>query len=82
MAARTLEKMEDLRSLGAYSIELDVSNEESLVSAVSKIRARFGGVEFFVDNAGFGRYGALEDFLLNEVRYRFEVNVVGLSRLT
>lgn len=81
-AARRVDKMDDLKALGAHVLELDVSKEESITQAFAAIEARFGGVDILVNNAGFGLFGAIEDVPLDEARYQFEVNMFGLARMT
>lgn len=63
-------------------MKLDVTDEESMTSAVDKIIAEQGTIHILVNNAGYGSYGALEDVPLSEGKYQFEVNVFGLARLT
>lgn len=82
VAARRVENMQDLKALGAHPFALDISDEDSIVTAFAAIEAQFGGVDVLVNNAGFGLYGALEDVPLAEARYQFEVNLFGLARLT
>jgi len=82
VAARQLEKMEDLRALGAESLRMDISNEADIVAAVDTILSRTGGVDVLVNNAGFGLYGPMEEIGMDEARYQFEVNVFGPARLT
>lgn len=81
-AARHVEQMEDLERLGAIPLGLDVTKEEDLISAVSRIEERCGGVDVLVNNAGHGCYGAVEDTALDDARNQFEVNLFGLARLT
>lgn len=81
-AARRTEEMADLKQRGAIIVPLDISKEESVVAAVAAIEAKHGGVDVLVNNAGFGLYGAVEDVLLDDARYQFEVNLFGLARLT
>lgn len=81
-AARRMDKMDDLKALGAHPLALDVSKEESIASAFLEIEGRFKGVDVLVNNAGFGLFGALEDVPLDEARRQFEVNLFGLARLT
>ncbi len=81
-AARRVEKMADLRASGARVIQLDVTDEASLVSAVNHIAKESGSVDILVNNAGYGSYGAVEDVPLEEARRQFEVNIFGLARLT
>jgi len=81
-AARRVEKMEDIRSEGAGVLSLDVTDDESLQTAVRDLLAAEGRIDALVNNAGYGSYGAIEDVPLAEARRQFEVNVFGLARLT
>ncbi len=81
-AARRIEKMSDLQALGVNLIELDITREDSLQQAVSKIISAEQRIDILVNNAGYGSYGSLEDVPLEEARYQFEVNIFGLARLT
>jgi NAD(P)-dependent dehydrogenase (short-subunit alcohol dehydrogenase family) len=81
-AARSIDKMQDLKTLGARPMTLDVTDEDSVTGVMADITASFGGVDVLVNNAGFGVYGAVEDVTLEKVRYQFEVNLFGLGRLT
>ena len=82
VAARRVDRMDDLKARGAHAIALDVSKEESIVAAVGEIVGSHGGVDVLVNNAGFGLYGAVEDVPLDEARYQFDVNLFGPARLT
>ncbi len=81
-AARRTERMAALGDRGARIIELDVTNEGSMLAAVERIRSETGGIDILVNNAGYGSYGAIEDVPIDEARRQFEVNVFGLARLT
>jgi NAD(P)-dependent dehydrogenase (short-subunit alcohol dehydrogenase family) len=74
--------MSDLEQLGATTLAMDISKEEDIVAAAERITAECGGVDLLINNAGFGSYGAMEDTTLEDARYRFEVNLFGLARLT
>ncbi|MEI6065465.1 MAG: oxidoreductase [Pseudanabaena sp. ELA748] len=82
VAARSFEKMADLEEMGAYRVRLDIANTESIQNAVNEILERHNSVDFLVNNAGFGCYGAVEDTPIDDARYQFEVNLFGLARLT
>jgi len=81
-AARRLEKMDDLKQLGAHPLKMDITCDAEIVRVVEHIKAMSGGVDILINNAGFGMYGAMEDTTLDDARYQFEVNLFGLARLT
>lgn len=82
VAARNVEKMADLVSLGARPLRIDISVDEDIVSGVETILSQTGGVDVLVNNAGFGLYGPVEEIGIDEARYQFEVNLFGAARLT
>jgi NAD(P)-dependent dehydrogenase (short-subunit alcohol dehydrogenase family) len=81
-AARRVEKMKDLETLGAQLVAMDVADEESMVSGINSILEKEGSIDILVNNAGYGSYGAIEDVPIDEARRQFEVNIFGLARLT
>lgn len=58
-------------------IQVDLMNEESVASAISKTVETFGNVDIVVNNAGYGQIGTLEELSDIEARQNFEVNVFG-----
>lgn len=82
VAARRVEQMQDLETLGARPLKLDITKEEDVLALVERITAESGAVDVLINNAGFGLYGAMEDISLDDARYQFEVNLFGLARLT
>lgn len=81
-AARRLEKMQDLSDLGGKILQMDVSDNASIMKGVDEIIEAEGRVDVLINNAGFGAYGAVEDVSLNDARYQMEVNVFGMARLS
>lgn len=81
-AARRIEQMADLASLGAVPLKMDITHEDEVQAAVQRIEQEHGGVDVLINNAGFGMYGAIEETTIDDARYQFEVNLFGMARLT
>ena len=79
--ARRVERMTHLHQRGIIVLELDVTDDASMVAAVERIHHEVGRIEILVNNAGYGSYGALEDVPMSEARRQVDVNVFGLARL-
>ena len=80
-AARRTDKMQELTAFGIKAIALDVTKEESITACVEQILEQSGSIDILVNNAGFGQEGAIEDIIMDDARYQFEVNVFGAMRL-
>lgn len=81
-AARRVERMTALRDAGVHVLSLDVTDEDSVRTAIGSILHQSGRIDVLVNNAGYGSYGSIEDVPLDEARAQIEVNVFGLARLT
>ena len=60
---------------------LDVTDAESIATAVEAVRKRFGRIDVLVNNAGYGLYGPLEDLSEDECRRQLDTNLLGPWRL-
>jgi len=60
--------------------QLDVEDDASIVSAIEAGITRFGSIDVFVNNAGFGAFGPLEAASIETIRRQFDVNVIGVLR--
>jgi NADP-dependent 3-hydroxy acid dehydrogenase YdfG len=84
----TARKPEHLKDLAAkypayvHALQLDVTNQPSVDSAVKDAIAHFGHIDVLVNNAGYGTVGAIEEHAEEEFRPMFETNVFGLIRVT
>lgn len=68
------------RSIGATPIRLDVTNSESIASAVERIRDEVGVLDVLVNNAGIaGEQRRPGEATLADMRNVFETNVFGAS---
>ncbi len=63
-------------------LQLDVTDEESVKSAVGSILEKEGRIDILVNNAGYGSGGFLEEFSMPEIKEQFETNFYGLIRVT
>ena len=62
-------------------LALDVSNEDSIRSAVADSIEKFGTIDVLVNNAGYGYRSAIEESEWNEIERLFQVNCYGPVRL-
>jgi len=79
--ARRPETIADLQDKGCKTLALDVTDEESMRTAVAQVEAAEGAVGVLVNNAGYSQSGAVESVNLDDVRAQFETNVFGLIRM-
>lgn len=82
VAARQVEKMEDLVRLGATPLRMDISREGEIKAAVETILAEVGTIDVLVNNAGFGAAAPLETTALDTARALFETNTFGTLAVT
>lgn len=80
--ARKPDSISDLADVGCQVLTLDVTDETSMRTTVSKIEEEYGSVGALVNNAGYSQSGAVESVSMEDARAQFETNVFGLSRLT
>lgn len=81
-AARRMDKMLPLKELGITPIQMDVTDDASMVAGVNAVLEAEGRIDVLVNNAGYGYFGAVENVSMDEARRQVEVNVFGLARLT
>src|SRR5215211_499337 len=79
--ARNVEAIAPLAERGCVLLPLDVTDEDSMHSAVGEIERREGAVGVLVNNAGYSQSGAVEAVPMEKVRRQFETNVFGLARM-
>jgi NAD(P)-dependent dehydrogenase (short-subunit alcohol dehydrogenase family) len=79
--ARRPESLADLAEAGCRTLALDVTDEDSMRSAVAAVEEAEGRVGALVNNAGYSQSGAVETLPMEKIRAQFETNVFGLVRM-
>jgi short-subunit dehydrogenase len=64
----------------ALAVAADVTVDGDLERAVAQARAKLGGLDVVVANAGFGVVGPVESLTVDDYRRQFETNVYGVLR--
>ncbi|ASO19881.1 NAD(P)-dependent dehydrogenase (short-subunit alcohol dehydrogenase family) [Actinoalloteichus hoggarensis] len=63
-------------------IRCDVADDDGVPAAVAEAAKRLGGLDILVNNAGIGAQGTIEDGELDQWRTVFDVNLLGIVRVT
>jgi NAD(P)-dependent dehydrogenase (short-subunit alcohol dehydrogenase family) len=85
---RNLAKRDSIQStaekqhLSIRTVQLDVTDENSVKNAIQSILSESGKIDLLVNNAGYGLTGALEDIRIDEIRALYETNLFGVIRVT
>jgi NAD(P)-dependent dehydrogenase (short-subunit alcohol dehydrogenase family) len=77
-----LDQLAQFKNLPMRSIELDVTSDDSVRSAVEKILAETGRIDVLINNAGLGYMAVVEEMKMEDMRRQFETNVFGVLRVT
>lgn len=81
--ARNREDIKDLEQRGITIYPLDLTDEDSIESTVTKVLELSGGTLYALFNNGaYGQPGALEDLPVAALRAQFETNLFGTHHLT
>lgn len=63
-------------------IRLDVTDAESITTALATVTARFGPVDVLANVAGYAQKGSLEEVAVEQIRAQFDTNLFGPLELT
>lgn len=82
-SCRNQDDVERLRAEGLTTIQLDLSNPESIDQAVKEtLKLTDGRLDALFNNGAYGQPGALEDLPTQALREQFESNFFGWHQLT
>ncbi|GAA1777714.1 oxidoreductase [Pseudarthrobacter sulfonivorans] len=80
VTARDVTTVEDITAAHpdkALALPLDVTDRAQITLAVDQAKARFGGIDVLVNNAGYGYRAAVEEADDADIRQLFDTNVFG-----
>jgi len=67
---------------GSLAVTADVSDDASVRAAIERVLAEWGRLDVVVNNAGIGAQGSVEDNSDDEWHRVFDVNVLGMVRVS
>lgn len=70
-----------LRDIGAFVVDIDVTDEASVERGVAAAIDEFGAIDVLVNNAGYGVFGAMESATVADLAHQLDVNVLGVQRI-
>jgi NAD(P)-dependent dehydrogenase (short-subunit alcohol dehydrogenase family) len=83
VAGRNKAAADELKALGIDVVELDVTDDASVDAAFKAVHDKTGGkLDVVINNAGVFAQGLSETFAPDQVRAMFDVNVIGIQRVT
>jgi NAD(P)-dependent dehydrogenase (short-subunit alcohol dehydrogenase family) len=77
-----LDQLAKSKNLPLQSLELDVTSDESVHSAVQHVLSEAGAIDVLINNAGLGYMAVIEELKMEDFRSQFETNVFGVFRVT
>jgi NAD(P)-dependent dehydrogenase (short-subunit alcohol dehydrogenase family) len=61
-------------------VEIDVTSEDSVKSAFTRVLAKYGRIDVLINNAAVMGFGLLEAYSIDQIKQMFEVNFYGVIR--
>jgi NAD(P)-dependent dehydrogenase (short-subunit alcohol dehydrogenase family) len=72
----------DVVPTGTLGVRVDVRDDDSVRNGVAEVVAEFGGIDIVVNNVGVGAQGTVEDNSDEEWHRVYDINVLGVVRLS
>ena len=80
--ARKTKDVKELKKIGFDAYKLDVTNNLDIKNTIEEIVNKYGKIDVWFNNAGYGQPGAIEDLPTKALREQFEINVFGMHECT
>jgi NAD(P)-dependent dehydrogenase (short-subunit alcohol dehydrogenase family) len=77
-----IQSVADKEGLPLRALQLDLTDENSIKTALQSILSEAGRIDLLVNNAGYGLTGAFEDIAIDEIKALYETNLFGVIRVT
>ncbi|HBH28229.1 MAG: SDR family oxidoreductase [Desulfofustis sp. PB-SRB1] len=81
LATKNKQVAQELRAAGAITVEIDVTDQQSVETGVAEALTHFDCIHVLVNNAGVGVVGLQENFTPDDWQRLFNVNVFGVQRM-
>ena len=78
----SIQSIAEKQHLPIRTVQLDVTDENSVKNAIQSILSEAGRIDVLVNNAGYGLTGAFEDIEIDEIKALYETNLFGVIRVT
>jgi NAD(P)-dependent dehydrogenase (short-subunit alcohol dehydrogenase family) len=78
----SVQSVADKQHLPIRVLQLDVTDGNSIKSAIQSILSENGRIDLLVNNAGYGLRGAFEDIGIDEIKAQYDTNLYGVIRVT
>jgi short-subunit dehydrogenase len=75
-----IKKMTEKEEIPLKFLNMNINEDDSVTIAFEKILDESKRIDFLVNNAGFGLFGALEDLSIEDIKKQFETNLFGAVR--
>jgi NAD(P)-dependent dehydrogenase (short-subunit alcohol dehydrogenase family) len=77
-----IEEFNDLVPGKTFGLELDVNDHHRIPLIITHILDQFGRIDYLINNAGYGLFGAVEELTMEEARQQMETNFFSVMALT
>ena len=69
------------RGLSVAAVELDINTDEGVAEVLPRLVDEHGVIDVLVNNAGYGLWGPIEGYSVEELKSEFETNLFAVVRL-